>query len=77
RQHLGIAVRADTIPVLVEFYCTAPSAMPHNIYILLTPGERPLDKRGALLAISPEEMMHAVMAAVAGTSKPDRPLKYF
>ena len=31
----------------------------------LDPEERPLDKRGALLAINPEEMMHAVLFAIA------------
>ena len=39
--------------------------MPHNVSISLKEGERPLDKRGALCAISPEEVRHAMMAAIA------------
>ena len=39
--------------------------MPHNIIISLKAGERPLDKRGALCAVSPEEVRHAMMAAIA------------
>ena len=39
--------------------------MPHTIIISLKAGERPLDKRGALCAVSPEEMRHAMMAAIA------------
>ncbi|MFM7981031.1 MAG: hypothetical protein ACKPKO_17110, partial [Candidatus Fonsibacter sp.] len=49
----GIPIRADTIPDLVECNFKAPSAMPRAIQISLSPSERPLDKRGALLAINP------------------------
>ncbi|MFM7988882.1 MAG: hypothetical protein ACKPKO_57180, partial [Candidatus Fonsibacter sp.] len=53
-----IPVRTDMIPDLVECYFKTPWAMPHTMYISLN--QRPVDKRGALLAINPEEMMHAV-----------------
>ena len=49
----------------MECYFTEPAAMPHNIIISLKEGERPLDKRGALRAIIPEEARHAMMAAIA------------
>ena len=39
--------------------------MPRNLIISLKEGEQPLDKRGALCAISPEEARHAMMAAIA------------
>ena len=39
--------------------------MPHSVIVSLKEGERPLDKRGALRAISPEEVRHATMAAIA------------
>ena len=56
----GIPVRTETIPDVVECYFKVPAAMPHNIIISLKE-----DKRGALCAISPEEVRHAMMAAIA------------
>ena len=61
----GIPVRSETIPDLMECYFKAPAHMPHTIAISLQPGERPLDKRGALVAINPEEIRHAMMGAIA------------
>ena len=49
----------------MEIYLTAPVTMPRNIIVSLKEGERPLDKRGALRAINPEEVRHAMMAAIA------------
>ena len=49
----------------MECYFKVPATMPHNVIISLKGGERPLDKRGALCAISPEEARHAMMAAIA------------
>jgi hypothetical protein len=50
---------------LVDVYFSTPAAMPHPVCVSLRPGERPLDKRGALMAINPEEMRHAMMSAIA------------
>ena len=61
----GIPTRAGTIPDLTECYFQSPATMPHNILISLREGERPLAKRGSLCAISPEEVRHAMMAAIA------------
>ena len=61
----GIPVRTETIPDVVECYFKVPAAVPHNVTISLKEGERPLDKRGALCAISPEEARHAMMAPTA------------
>jgi len=61
----GIPVRAETVEDVMECYFTEPATMPHTIIISLKAGERPLDKRGALCAVSPEEMRHAMMAAIA------------
>ncbi|MFM7985213.1 MAG: hypothetical protein ACKPKO_38435, partial [Candidatus Fonsibacter sp.] len=61
----GLPSRADTIPDLVECDLETPSAMPHTMYISLNSVERPVDKWGALLAIKQEEMMHAIMVAIA------------
>jgi hypothetical protein len=61
----SIPIRADTIPDLVDVYFSTPAAIPHPVCISLRPGERPLDKRGALMAINPEEMRHAMMSAIA------------
>ena len=61
----GIPVRTETIPDLMECYFKLPATMPHNIIISLKEGEHPLEKRGALCAISPEEVRHAMMAAIA------------
>ena len=58
----GIPVRTETFEDIVECYFHVPAAMPHNIIISLA---RPLDKRGALCTISPEEARHAMMAAIA------------
>ena len=49
----------------MECYFKVPATMPHSVIISLKEGERPLDKRGALCAISPEEVRHAIMAAIA------------
>ena len=62
---LGIPTRSDTIPDLMDCYFRSPATMPHNILISLREGERPLEKRGSLCAISPEEVRHAMMAAIA------------
>ena len=62
---LGIPIRAETIPDLMDCYFPVPAAMPHTICISVLPDERPLDSRGALLAINPEEMRHAMMASIA------------
>jgi hypothetical protein len=61
----GIPIGTETIPDLMDCYFKTPSPMPHTISISLVAGERPVDKRGALLAINPEEMRHAMMAAIA------------
>jgi len=61
----GIPVRTETIPDLMGCYFKLPATMPHNIIISLKEGERPLEKRGALCAIGPEEVRHAMMAAIA------------
>lgn len=61
----GIPVRTETIPDLMECYFKVPSPMPHTIVISVKDGEQPLEKRGALCAISPEEVRHAMMAAIA------------
>ncbi len=61
----GIPTRTDTIPDLMECYFQSPATMPHNIIISLREGERPLEKRGSLCAINPEEVRHAMMAAIA------------
>ena len=60
-----IPLPADTIPDVVGCYFRTPSPMPHTICMSLNPEERPLNKRGALLAINPEEMMHADLATTA------------
>jgi len=39
--------------------------MPHNIIVSLREGERPLDKRGSLCAINPEEVRHAMIATIS------------
>ena len=62
---LGIPTRSDTIPDLMDCYFRSPATMPHNSLISLREGERPLEKRGSLCAISPEEVRHAMMAAIA------------
>ncbi len=46
-------------------YFRTPSPIRHTIGISLNPEERPLEQRCALLAINPEEMMRAVLAAIA------------
>ena len=61
----GIPVRAETVEDVMECYFTEPATMPHAIIISLKAGERPVDERGALCAVSPEEMRHAMMAALA------------
>ena len=61
----GIPVRTETIPDVVECYFKVPAAMPHSVIVSLKEGERPLEKRGALCAISPEEAHQAMMAAIA------------
>jgi len=61
----GIPTRSDTIPDLMDCYFRSPATMPHNILISLREGEQPLEKRGSLCAISPEEVRHAMMAAIA------------
>ena len=61
----GIPVRTETVEEITERYFTEPAPVPHTIIISLKAGERPLDKRGALCAVSPEEMRHAMMAAIA------------
>ena len=66
----SIPIRADTIPDLVDVYFSTPAAIPHPVCISLRPGERPLDKRGALMAINPEEMRHAMMSAIARDMRP-------
>jgi len=61
----GIPVRSDTIPDLMECYFKSPAAMPHPTVISLKEHENPLEKRGALCAVSPEEVRQAMMAAIA------------
>ncbi|MFM7988376.1 MAG: hypothetical protein ACKPKO_54600 [Candidatus Fonsibacter sp.] len=42
----------------------------------MNPIKRPLDKRGALLAINPKEMrMHAIMAAIARGTEAGSPVE--
>jgi len=60
----GIPLRADAIQDLVDCYFKLPAPI-NTIIISVVPGEQPLEKRGALLAISPEEVRHAVMAAIS------------
>ena len=57
--------RTETIPDVMECYFKVPATMPHSVIISLKEGELPLDTRGALCAISPEEVRRALMAAIA------------
>jgi len=64
----GIPLRTDAIENLVECYLKSPTPL-KPLVISTVAGERPLEKRGALLAIGPEETRHAVMPRSRGTSK--------
>ena len=59
----GVHVRQKAVEDIVEIYFTKPASMPHNIIISLQEGEQP--KRGALRAINPEEVRHAMITAIA------------
>ena len=60
----GIPLKTDVIENMVEIYFKSPTPL-RPLVVSVVSGERPLEKRGALLAIGPEELRHAAMCAIA------------
>ena len=75
----GIPIRESSIDHLMEHYFAKPCAMQHSIVVTIRdPSANPLDHRGALHAISPEEMRCAMLFAIArdvGRNAPEEDLK--
>jgi hypothetical protein len=62
----GVPVRMPALDALVDFYFATPSPMPRPVVVAITdPNSNPLDHRGALHAISPEELRCAMLFAIA------------
>ena len=75
----GIPIRESSIDHLVDHYFAKPCAMRQPIVITIRdPNFNPLDHRGALHAISPEEIRCAMLFAIArdvGRNAPEEDLK--
>ena len=62
----GVPIRMAAIDTLVDFYFAAPSPMPRPVVITINDLDAdPLSQRGALRAISPEEIRCAMLFAIA------------
>ena len=62
---LGLCARSETIPELIACYFETPRCVPHCLNISVLPRGRHVERRGAFLRSSLEEIHHATMAAVA------------
>ena len=62
----GVPIRMAAIDALMDFYFARPSPMPRPVVITINDlGADPLAQRGALRAISPEELRCAMLFAIA------------
>ena len=66
RPNPGVPIRMAAIDALVDFYIASPSPMPRPVVITINDLDAdPLCHRGALRAISPEEIRCAMLFAIA------------
>ena len=62
----GVPIRISAIETLMSFYFETPSVMPRPVVVSVTDLDaNPLSQRGALQAISPEELRCAMLFAIA------------
>ena len=72
----GVPIRMTAIEQLIEFYFAKPGPMPRPVVITINDlGADPLTQRGALRAISPEEIRCAMLFAIARDVARDAPLE--
>jgi hypothetical protein len=70
----GIPIRKEALDALIAHYFKTPARFPGVLVISVPPGAyRPLDCKGALQAVSPEEMRAAFLLAIARDIDRDEP----
>ena len=62
---VGVPIRESSVSHLMDHYFRTPSPCPHILSIALLEGEDPEEKKGKWMCLNPEEILHAMLGAIA------------
>ena len=61
----GVPLRLEAVKDLTSNFFRTPTPYPGSVHVAVTPGFMPLNHKGSWLSMSPEEIAHAMIFAVA------------
>ena len=62
---VGVPIREHAVSYLMDHYFRTPTPLPNILSIALREGEKPDPMKGSWVCLNPQEMMHAMLGAIA------------
>ena len=62
---MGVPIREHAVWSLMDHHFRTPNPLPNILSIALQAGEEPEERKGSWMSLSPEEMTHAMLGAIA------------